>query len=108
MLKLAIIFVAATIWLGCTRPDEEHCKKACLRYVELYQQEKWDAKLAEAPESEHAEIKRQQAAEWQDINTNPERGLQACVVACNRLGRGVRADCMIAAKTFAEAKECDE
>ena len=106
------LLIVAGFLLSClgggSRPSEEVCEKACLHFAKLFHDDKWSSKLAAAPESERAAIEKERVADWQDVTSNPERGLQACVVACNRPGRQGQVDCHMKATTWAEAQKCDE
>lgn len=94
--------------LGCERPGEEPCKQACLHRAKLFHEDKWDRKMAEAKESERASLRDQKVADWQDVLKNPERGLEACIGACNRMGRQPLVDCLLESKTLADAEECED
>jgi hypothetical protein len=106
---LVTALALSTVWVSCTRPGEEQCEKACLHYSKLYQDDHWAPKLAAAstPE-ERAKVEADKAAEWDDIKTNPERGLGSCMAACDRILRQGMVDCILKTTTFAEAKACNE
>jgi len=110
-MRAAIVCSMFVLLAGCMpgkRPSEEQCREACLHRSKLYLEDKWAGELASAPPSEHARLEREHAAEWEDVKNNPNRGREACVVACNRPNRQGQVDCILKAKTLDEANACEQ
>ena len=104
---LLALLLGSGLLAGCARPGEEKCKRVCLHYSKLFLDQKWAQKAEGLSPEELATLEKDKAAEWEDVQTNPNRGIYACVGACNRMTRGSTADCILAATSFDQAKACD-
>jgi hypothetical protein len=93
---------------GCDRPEYESCRKLCWRYVELQFWESFDAETAGMPVDEKAKARAEREELWNEMkNREHDPGRDNCVDACRRDGKKSDIACVMAAKTFAEARACE-
>jgi hypothetical protein len=99
VIVVAFLFAAA----ACGQAEYQQCDQACRNYVVLNYWNEWDPKIDAQPEAERAQLRHKKLAELNDIL---ERGMYQCVQNCQIANNPDMNKCMIAAKTFAEARVC--
>lgn len=87
---------------GC-KSDHEKCAKAVQHYAELVYWERENAAIAKLPPDRQDAARKQKLVDFQrDSDAQLDFRISQCVAA----GNDGQADCMIAAKTSAEALDC--
>jgi hypothetical protein len=95
-----ILFSAAGA--GC-KGDREKCSQAAQRFAELVYWDRENASIAKLPVAEQAAVRKRKVIEFnRELDTQLDFRIQQCVAANN----DDQADCIIAAKTAAEALDC--
>jgi hypothetical protein len=101
---LSITLLAALAGAAC-RGDAVKCDNACRNVFTLTYWEEADARILKKPEADREnERSRLQAKFINEI----ENGVELCVSRCRSANNETQMDCMIAAKTSAQAKACFE
>ena len=95
------------VWLlalvACTRTDPEKCEKAIRNYAQLVYWEGAEKEIASAPADQRDALRKQKLSEFA---SSMEKGLALDVSKCTSANFSDQVDCMIAAKTAAQAKAC--
>lgn len=102
MLGLAFAVALVTPAFGC-KGDPVKCESACRNYMKLVYWEKADAEIAAAPEAQRDELRKQKLAKF---SADQEAGVNMCTNRCISAGNSDQIDCLNAAKTAAQARDC--
>lgn len=103
-LLLAVMFALGLV-TGCSKVDTKKCEQAARNYATLVYWERADAEIAKLPAEQQAlERSKREAAFTNELETRINVVTQNCRNSRNE----EQADCMIAAKTGAEARKCAE
>jgi hypothetical protein len=98
------LILSSALTSGC-KGDREKCATAAQRYAELVFWDRENAKIAKLPpEQRDAERKRKLVEFTREIDAQLDFRIQQCVGA----GNDDQSDCIIKAKTGAEALDCAE
>ena len=103
MLRMAL--VSAGLLLAACKGDKQQCEKACRNYGTLMYWEVVDKEIAAAPEDKREALRKKKLAEF---SSQLENGVDMCVSQCSSANNEEQMDCMIEAKTAADAKKCVE
>lgn len=99
------LLVVLALCVAACKGNPEKCDKAIRHYAELVFWEQADAEIAAAPPEQRDELRKKKLAEF---TANMEKGIHLvtsqCVSATGMSDSQV--DCMLAAKTAKQAKEC--
>ena len=95
--------VLLLLLVGCSRTDPEKCDKAIRNYYQLQFWEKYDSEIAAAPAEQRESLRTQKQAQLQ---RELEHGISLDVSKCTSANFSNKVDCMIAAKTAKQAREC--
>jgi hypothetical protein len=101
---VACLLLSSALASGC-KGDREKCAVAAQRYAELIFWDRENAEIAKLPaEQRDAERKRKLLEFNREIDSQLDFRVRQCVGA----GNDEQADCIIKAKTAAEARDCAE
>lgn len=104
-LGLGLVLSGVLAALGACKGDPVRCEKAARNYATLVYWDKADAEIAAAPEADRKLMRQRKLSEF----TNKlEQDIDFFVGQCTSANNDDQVDCMIAAKTAAEARECAE
>ncbi len=99
------LVVAITLLVAACKGNPEKCDKAIRHYAELIFWEKADAEIAAVPPEQRDALRKQKLAEF---TSNMEKGINLVTSQCVSASAmsDSQVDCMLAAKTAKQAKEC--
>lgn len=101
--SLSTVVFALGIAAGCSKVDAKKCEQAARNYATLVYWERADAEIAKLPADQQAlERSKREAAFANELETRINVVTQNCRNSRNE----DQADCMIAAKTGADARKC--
>src|SRR5688572_24816449 len=99
---MASLVLLSSLASGC-KGDREKCAQAAQRFAELVYWQREDANLAKLPPEQRDAARKRKVVEFErELTAQLDFRIQQCVAANN----DEQADCIIAAKTAAEALEC--
>ena len=102
-MRLVTLLAIAVLAAACGRVDNAKCEEAARNYATLVYWERADAEIAKLPADEQPiERKKRLAAFTNELETQ----IDAVVHNCRNSRNEEQADCMIAAKTGADARKC--
>lgn len=101
----AVLAVAALTTLGACKGDRQKCETACRNYGTLLYWEISDKEIQAAPADKQVSLRKRKLAEF---SSQLENGVDVCVNQCSSANNDKQMNCMIEAKTAAEAKKCTE
>ena len=101
---VASLLLLSALATGC-KGDREKCVKAMQRFPELVFWERENARIAKLPAEQREDERKRMVVKFnQELDAQLEFRVQQCIAANN----DDQADCIIAAKTAAEALKCAE
>jgi hypothetical protein len=93
-----------TLLVAC-KGDPQRCDQAARNYATLKYWSVADVEIAKAPAADRDKLRREKLAKFED---SVERGIDAVVAQCVSANNDEQVDCMIDAKTIAEARLCSK
>lgn len=99
---LSLVALALLVAAGC-KGDRNKCEKACRNFSALVYWEKAEKEINAAPEAGRAELKKKHLGKF---TMYMEEGVDHCVNQCSSANNDEMIDCMISAKSSADAKKC--
>lgn len=101
---VAVALVTPLLGGGC-KGDPVKCESACRNYAKLIYWEKADAEIAAAPPAQRDELRTQKLAKF-SADIEGGEGANLCTNRCISAGNDTQIDCLNAAKTAAQARDC--
>ena len=101
-LGFLVAVALVTPLFGC-KGDPVKCESACRNYAKLIYWDKADAEIAAAPPAQRDELRKQKLAKF---SADLEEGVNMCTNRCISAGNDKQIDCLNAAKTAAQARDC--
>jgi hypothetical protein len=98
LVVLAFVFIT-----GCHKGDPEKCDQMCRHYAELVFWEEANAEIEKLPPEQRDAARKDKQAMF---SRNLANGVDMCTSKCVSADYKKDVDCVIAAKTAAEAKAC--
>jgi hypothetical protein len=103
-MRLAIaLALASIVALGACRGDPVKCDQGCRNYATLVYWKQAEAKIAAAPADQRDAVRKQHQDE---LDRYLEQGVPVCASQCQSANNTDQTECMIAAKTAAQATAC--
>lgn len=96
------VMFAMMLGVGC-RGDAQKCEQAVRNYATLVYWQQADKAIAAAPPDQRTQLRVAKSAEF---HSQLERGVQTLVTQCTSANNKDQINCMIDAKTAAQAKQC--
>jgi hypothetical protein len=104
---MRVAFVASLLLLSALAPgckgDREKCAQAAQRFAELVYWDRENAAIAKLPPAQRDAARKQKLV---DFNRELDAQLEFRITQCVAANNDDQADCIIAAKTAAEALAC--
>jgi len=100
--SIAVLGAALSLLAAC-KGDREKCEKACRNYGTLLYWDIADREIQKAPEAERDALRKRKLGEF---SSQLENGVDTCVNQCTSANNDKQTDCMLEAKTAAQATEC--
>jgi hypothetical protein len=97
------VLAAGALGLGACKGDRGKCETACRNYGTLLYWDISDKEIEKAPPGEREALRKKKLAEF---SSQLENGVDVCINQCSSANNDKQIDCMIAAKTAAEATKC--
>lgn len=95
--------VVLVLLVACKGGDPVACENACRNYAKLEYWHQHDPEIAKAAPDQRAALRKQLLDKFE---RDLERGIDPCVTRCVSANFSDQTSCMIAAKTFDQAKAC--
>ncbi|MBP6634088.1 MAG: hypothetical protein KBG28_09600 [Kofleriaceae bacterium] len=102
-LVVALTVLVALAGAACGKAPRKQCEEMCRRFAELAFWDGAEREIAAAPEPERAALRSKKQAEFE---TKLAEGVDFCVSKCRSANNEDDNKCVIAAKTFADARKC--
>lgn len=102
-MRLSHLLVVVSLGLVACEADPEKCEKAVRNYASLVYWKSADDDIAKAAPEAREPLRKDKLAEFQ---RQLDRGMPTLVSQCQTANNTKQIDCMIAAKTFVEARDC--
>ena len=93
-----------TLLVAC-KADPQRCDQAARNYASLKFWSDADPEIAKAPAAQRDKLRREKLAQFENV---VEREIDSVVAQCVSANNDDQIDCMINAKTFAEARLCSK
>ena len=93
----------ALAFVTACKGDPQKCERALRNYMQLVYWEKADAEIAAAPAEKRDALRKDKLAEFE---REMQQGLQTVTTQCVSANNDDTVNCMIGAKTAAQAKAC--
>ena len=98
------VLLLALVGIGC-KGDPEKCEKAVRNYYSLMYWDQAEAEIKKLPKQDQDKLRKDKLATFEaDMAKNVDMVVSQCVSANN----DTQVDCMIDAKTAADAKACTD
>src|SRR5437867_3705454 len=97
--------VCLLLLLGCTRTDPDKCERAIRNFAHLVYWGDAEKEIAAAPADRREALRKEKLAKFE---RDLEKGITLDVSKCTSANFSDQVDCMIAAKTAAQAKSCQK
>ena len=103
-MRFALIAVSfAVLVTACKRGNPRACEKACRNYAQLNYWQNADKAIAAAPADQRDALRKKKLDTFE---RELERGIDPCVTRCVSADNDTQNNCLIRARTFAQAKAC--
>ncbi len=99
---LALVTITS---LGACKGDRQKCETACRNYGTLLYWEISDKEIQKAPADKQVSLRKRKLAEF---SSQLENGVDVCINQCSSANNDKMMNCMIDAKTAADAKKCTD
>jgi len=96
---------ALALVLGACKGDPAKCEKAVRNYYSLQFWDKAEAEIKAAPPAKQDELRKTKLSQFE---AEMAKGVDTVVMQCVSANNDTMVDCMIDAKTAAEAKACGD
>ncbi len=97
------VLIAVLGLLAACKGDRQKCETACRNYGTLMYWQISDKEIQAAPEAQRDALRKRKVAEF---SSKLENGVDVCVNQCSSANNDKQIDCMITAKTAADADAC--
>lgn len=102
-LRRISVAVVAIALVGCGKAPRKQCEEMCRAYSSLAFWEQANKEITAAPDEQQAALRAAKESEYAQKRDN---GLEFCISKCRSANNEEDNRCVIAAKTFADAKKC--
>ena len=103
-MRLAVALVLASIVaLGACRGDPVKCDQGCRNFATLVYWKRADEKVAAAAPDQRDALRKRMLGKF---DSELENGIDQCISQCQSANNQDDLECMIAAKTADQAREC--